>query len=348
MTNHHHRLPPSRARLGLGVEVLEERLLLSGPPDGTGLPSVVPGISSTTAPTSPPLVGSPPGAVPPVTVTLSVGIYPESPPLLLPPLVLTAVSSPSNVPTGPTFGNTSGTLGPVAPQPQALASPAIPLLVMSSDVTTLPTVPSLHVDVSGTPAQPPPLIAELVPLNGSALAVVVTLSRVAPTSYGATAPTLPPVGGRTPRVPQPISLASLQVANTAGGTLAPPDSGREGPSVLTMIDPGDRQGLPGSDNPSGIRRDASAFAAIPRGPSTKETSSREPVSSDWSTPRIDFDDPGKRHSWRASAEAVGLATLAVFTWFIIRVSTVASQDSSEDPSPDWCCLTTASGSTISG
>ena len=62
--------------------------------------------------------------------------------------------------------------------------------------------------------------------------------------------------------------------------------------------------------------------------------------------RIDGDDLGRRHSWESSKEAAMLATLVVFSLVIIRVLTLATQNPSQDWSPDWSCCTPASGSSI--
>jgi hypothetical protein len=131
------------------------------------------------------------------------------------------------------------------------------------------------------------------------------------------------------RVPLPISLASLQVADISDEARVPLDRGR-GSLPLRIIFPAERQSLPASNEPSLIP--SAASEAIPGGPSTSETSIPDPVRPEWSAPGIDPDEPGRRHSREASDEAVVFATLAAFALFVIRTATLWSEDSAEDAS----------------
>jgi hypothetical protein len=318
MKTRNHRLPSNRARPRPGVELLEERLLLSGPQgvsDVTIVGPPPPVASSAAIPTIPTVVAVPPVAPPPTTAIPAPTAIPD-----LPVLNLVIPTNPTVVP-----------VPPVAP----------PLATPSAAVTALPGPPNVPIGPpnhilpsrASVPGTLPPPIAELIPLNGSPLAVVVTLSSVVPATDGAGRFTSLRVGGSAPRVAQPISLASLPFADVAGASHASLDEGRAGLHLLTIA-ASDRQAPPARVRPERIASAVSASATIAGGRSASEKSGSKPIaiSQHGSSPRISPDKSERRASREAAEDAVVLATFTAFAFLIIRAATVAPQRSSEDSS----------------
>jgi hypothetical protein len=320
MKTRNRRLPSNRARPRPGVELLEERLLLSGPEgvsDVTIVGPPAPVASSAAIPTIPTVVAVPPVAPPPTTAIPAPAAIPGPP-----NLILALPANPTVVAVPPSAG--AAAVPATTPNAATAAIPGVP---------NVPTGPTNHILPSraSVPGTPPPPIAELIPLNGSPLAVVVTLSSVVPATDGAGRFASLRVGGSAPRVAQPISLACLPFADVAEASRASLDEGRGGLHLLT-IGPSDRQAPAARAEPEGIPSAASAPTTIAGGRSTPEKSSSKPIGirQDRSSPRISPDKPERRPSREAAEDAVVLATFTAFALLIIRAATVAPQRGSED------------------
>jgi hypothetical protein len=322
MKTRNHRLPSNRARPRPAVELLEERLLLSdlqGASDVTIVGPPAPVASSAAIPTIPTVVAVPPVAAPPTTAIPA----PAPIPGLLDQL-LAIPTNPPVVPVPPSAGAAVAAVLPTTPSAATVALPGPP---------NVPTGPTNHIPPSraSVPGTLPPPIAELIPLNGSPLAVVVTLSSVVPATDSAGRFASVQVDGSTLRVPQPIRLASLPFSNVAEASRASVDEGRGGLHLLTIV-PSDRQAPAARDEPETIPSAASAPTSLAGRPSTPEKSSSTPIGihQDRSSPRISPDKPERRTSPEAAEDAVVLATFTAFAWLIIRAATVAPQRSSQD------------------
>jgi hypothetical protein len=301
MKTRNHRRPSCRAHPRPGMEVLGARLLLSGLQgvNDVSIMGPAPVSNSAATPTGLPLPGMPSSVLP-------APLAPPSPP-----------SPPTAIPTPP----------PLVGLPSGPVPPAAPAVIPGTPIP--PTGPGNHIPPStaSVPGTPTPPIAELIPLNGSPLAFVVTLSSVVPAPDAGSRSNPLKVGRSIPRVAQPISLARLEVGSSAGEMRALLDQGNGGPPLVTIA-PGDRPAVPASDEPQSAPSSASAASVV--GPSTSETASPTPVSQDSSALWISLDEPEQRHSHEASEKAVVLAALAAFAWLVIRNATLAAEDSSDE------------------